>query len=180
MPRRKPEKVVVHRLELGDFERSRIDSFLAAKTFEAGSKPVVDILKDVSAMASIGAIIFFLFPNLLKNNANGEDYSKDEIKGRDEKGLADYIEAQNLLAIAATGTLAYFTGGTSLLVSSLIGAIGGTVIAEGAEEVVYETLDVKEKIEAGIAAAKQQARLLKLVYDLGLLDDRRMPGVNYD
>lgn len=174
MPRRKPEKVVVHRLELGDFERSRIDSFLAAKTFEAGSKPIVDVLKDISAMASIGAIVFFLFPNLLKNNATGEDYSKDDIAGKDSTGLADYIETQNLLAIAATGSLAYFTGGTSLVVSSLIGILGGTVVAEGAEEVYYDTLNAVEKTKAAIAAAKQQAQLLKLVYDLGLLDERRL------
>ncbi len=174
MPRRKPERVITHRLELGDFERSRIESFLTANTFNKAAEPVVDLLKDATAMLSIGAIIFFLFPNLLKNNATGEDYTNEEISSKDTKGLADYIEAQNLVAIAATGALAYFTGGTSILLSSLIGAIGGTVVAEGSEEVYYDALDAKEKTEAAIAAAKQQARLLKLVYDLGLLDERRL------
>lgn len=165
MPRSKPSQVITHRIELGDFERTRLEGLLAAVTFGTVSKPIIEVIKDNTAMLTIGAFLLLYFPNWIKSNLTGEDYTAEDVEERDTQGLADYVESQNLAAIAATGTLAYFTGGLSVVPAIIVGIVGGTVIAEGAEEVVYEAQDA-------YVAAKKQVQFLLMLARYGLLPSR--------
>ena len=92
------------------------------------------------------------------NPATGEYYTLDEIEDNKE-GLADYLEKQNLLAVSlGIVGVGLVTGGIAIPI--IIGALIGTVVAEGAEEVVK---DIERATQTAKSAAQYQARFLMFV-----------------
>ncbi len=57
MPRSKPSKVITHRIELGSWERERIEGLLVAVEIQKIAEPAVALLSDASALVSILAIL---------------------------------------------------------------------------------------------------------------------------
>lgn len=159
MPRSKPSKTEEMRITLGNKERQILGDLASSIQFKNVATPVVNLLNDLTGTATVALLIGYVFPNFLINNLTGEPYSRDDFEGKTDKGIFDYIEAQNLAAIAATGVLAWFTGGLSLGASAAVGVIFGTVAAEGAEEVISD-------IDRAKTAARKQAHLVKLYFTL--------------
>ena len=57
MPRSKAEKTVIHRIELGSWERSRLEAGGDAWVFNRISTPVVAALSDVSFLFFVGGLL---------------------------------------------------------------------------------------------------------------------------
>jgi hypothetical protein len=57
VPRRKPDEVIVHRIELGVYERERLDLMVAGNVFNKVSNPIVNLLSDVSGLAALVGIL---------------------------------------------------------------------------------------------------------------------------
>ena len=57
MPKAAPSQVIIHRIELQETERRILEQFVNAYTFEQVSNPVVEILKDVSALYAVVTMI---------------------------------------------------------------------------------------------------------------------------
>ena len=153
------KKVQELRITMGEKERMLAEDLISSIRINQISTPLVDLLKDVTGTATVALLIGYVFPNFLINNATGLEYTKDQVMNKDESSLIDYIEIQNIAAIGAVGALAFFTGGLSLGAAAVVGILGGTVAAEGAEEVVQDVQGAKR-------AAQKQARLLKLYFTL--------------
>ena len=65
MPRAKATDVVIHRIELGGFERGLAESALGAFQFNRVATPVVAGMSDVSFMVTLGAILAIWFPDII-------------------------------------------------------------------------------------------------------------------
>ena len=153
------KKVQELRITMGEKERMLAEDLISSIRINQISTPLVDLLKDVTGTATVALLIGYGFPNFLINNATGLEYTKDQVMNKDESSLIDYIEIQNIAAIGAVGALAFFTGGLSLGAAAVVGILGGTVAAAGAEEVVQDVQGAKR-------AAQKQARLQKLYFTL--------------
>tara|TARA_R110000744_G_C19364772_1_gene561776 strand:+ start:1589 stop:2095 length:507 start_codon:yes stop_codon:yes gene_type:complete len=128
------KKVIEHRISFGTFERNLLSDFVATKSFQNAATPIISLMKDVTGMATLYLILNFLFPNW--------DLGID-LDSIPENGLRDYLEVRNIAGSAiGIGIAAYATGGLSLI-PSIIGLIGGQIIAEGTEEIEE---DVKSAI----------------------------------
>lgn len=57
MPTRKPDQVITHRIELGAYERERLDSIIAAQSFNKVATPIVAGMSDVSFMVVLGGLL---------------------------------------------------------------------------------------------------------------------------
>ena len=159
MPRSKPSKTEEVRITLGNKEREILGDLVGSIQFKNTATPIVNLLNDLTGTATVALLLGYVFPNFLINNLTGQPYTREDFEGKSDKGIFDYIEAQNLAAIAATGALAYFTGGLSLGTSAIVGGIFGTVAAEGAEEVISDA-------RGAANAARRQAELVKLYFTL--------------
>ena len=65
MPRSKPKETIVHRVELGSWERQRLDGIVDAWIFNRVSPPVVAGMSDVSFMIVLGGILTLWFPEIV-------------------------------------------------------------------------------------------------------------------
>ena len=130
------KKVIEHRISLGTFERNMLSDFVATRSFQNVATPIINLMKDVSGMATLYLILNFMFPNW----SLGINF--DEVPEGDN-GLWDYLELQNIAGTAVgVGVAAYATGGLSLI-PSIVGIVGGALagqaFVEGAEEIVEDT-----------------------------------------
>ena len=126
------KKVIEHRISLGTFERNMLSDFVATKSFQNAATPIVSLMKDVTGMATLYLVLNFMFPNW----SLGIDL---DVVDDGNGGLWDYLEIQNIAGTAiGVGVVAYATGGLSLI-PSIIGAIGGQIFTEGAEEIVEDS-----------------------------------------
>lgn len=171
MPRTKPDETIIHRHELGGFERERLDQFLTAASFNQVANPVVKLLSDNTAMLTLLVLVAYVFPNWRKDPATGDDMSDEELLwvADDQKKGEDYLETQNLVGMAAgaaggvalAGAVATGpVGWLGLTVAALTGATAGGLVVEGAEEVASDAQRAK-------IYAKRQWSQIKLFYDLG-------------
>lgn len=157
MAKNKPKETIEHVIRLQDKERQLLEQVVDTRSFSNVATPIVDLLKDVTGVATVMSIIFLLFPRLFQNPATGEYYTKEDIKTAEENGgLSDYLEAQNLLAVSLGITVGVYTGGLGFL-PVLLGAIGGTAAAEGAEEIAK---DIESATNSAKNFATYQARFL--------------------
>jgi len=51
MPRSAPKEIIEHRISFGKWERERVDTFITSLSINQVSEPIVEIIKDVSAMS---------------------------------------------------------------------------------------------------------------------------------
>lgn len=159
MPRRKPERVITHRLELGDFERSRVDSLMTGMTFSQITTPVVSLLKDVSGLAALYVILNAFFPDWSK----GLDLKA--MRGMDSPGIFDYLEPQNL-ALGTIGALAGVATGGLAWLPAILGFAGGQLVAETGEE-AYKLAGGKK---AGMGATLLMYHLYMAAFTMDLVD----------
>jgi hypothetical protein len=164
MPGRLPvdgKRVIEHRITLGTKERQLLEGYTDSQNFQNVADPIVKLLSDVTALGTIFAATYYIFPKLWENPVTGEPYDLDLLRKKEQDGgLSDYFETQNLLAIGIGAGLAWSTGGLSLIPSILAGVIGGTVVAEGAEEVFEDTVEAKR-------AAQRQTRFIRMALAMG-------------
>ena len=155
------KKVIEYRITLGTFERRMLDDFATAYKVNRIADPIVQILKDVSAQASIFLLVLYFFPKWSENDNTGEqlkpeDYEDPNTGKTDESRLADYLETQNLAALGAGIALTWATGGGY---AAYVGAaLAGQALVEGGEE-FYDDATVAYN------AAKNQARFLARAWD---------------
>jgi len=126
------KKVIEHRISLGTFERNMLSDFVATRSFQNVATPIINLMKDVTGMATLYVILNFMFPNW----SLGINF--DEVPEGDE-GLWDYLELQNIAGtVVGVAAVAYVTGGLSLI-PTIVGALTGQAIAEGYEEIMEDT-----------------------------------------
>jgi len=126
------KKVIEHRISLGTFERNMLSDFVATRSFQNVATPIINLMKDVTGMATLYLILNFMFPNW----SLGINF--DEVPEGDN-GLWDYLELQNIAGTAVgVGAAAYVTGGLSLI-PTIVGALAGQAIIEGSEEIIEDT-----------------------------------------
>ena len=154
MPKNKPKETIEYVIRLQDKERQLLEDATTAYTVANVAEPVVNVIKDVTAMATIFAALYLLFPEWF-NVAGTDDPPPQAEMEKDEGGLTDYLELQNLVAIGTGTALIWATGGVGIVGSAILGTIGGTIVQEGAEEVIDDA-------KKAYSAAKKQARFLKL------------------
>lgn len=159
MPRRKPERVITHRIELGDFERSRIDGLMASASFNQVSTPMVSLLKDVSGLAALYVILNAFFPDWSK----GLDLKA--MRSMDSPGLFDYLEPQNL-ALGTIGAIAGVATGGLAWLPALLGFAAGQLAAETGEE-AYKLLGGAKK---GMGPTLLMFHLYMAAWKMGLTD----------
>ena len=51
MPRSAPNEIIEHRISFGKWERDRVDTLITSLSINQVSEPIVEIIKDVSAMS---------------------------------------------------------------------------------------------------------------------------------
>lgn len=179
MPRSKPKETIVHRIELGGYERTRLDAIAGAYEINRISAPVVNLLTDTTAMMGLLALITFFLPRWKEDPVTGEDLSDDKLLWvvDDEKKLDDYLEEQNLIAMAiggaaALGVAAWVAGGPpGWIIGGIVtgvGAVTGGLVQEGIEE-------VESDVERAKIATKRQVQVIRLMVDLGYRDLRSNP-----
>jgi len=179
MPRAKPDRVVIYRHELGSYERTRLDAIAGAYEINRISTPVVNLLSDGTAMIGLLALITFFLPRWKEDPVTGEDLTDAQLLWvvDDEKKLDDYLEEQNLIAMAiggaaALGVAAWVAGGPpGWIIGGIVGAAGavtGGLVQEGIEE-------VESDVERAKIATKRQVQVIRLMVDLGYRDLRSNP-----
>ena len=157
MSKNKPKETIEHVIRLQDKERQLLEQVVDTRSFSNVATPIVDLLKDVTGIATVMSIIFLVFPRLFQNPSNGEYYTKEDIETAEQNGgLSDYLEAQNLLAVGLGIAVGVGTGGFGFI-PAILGAIGGTIAAEGAEEIVK---DIESATSNAKNFATYQARFL--------------------
>lgn len=159
MPRRKPERVITHRIELGDFERSRLESLMSGMTFAQVSTPLVSLLKDVSGLAALYVILNALMPEWAK----GLDLKA--MRDMDSPGIFDYLEPQNL-ALGTIGAIAGVATGGLAWLPAILGFAGGQLVAETGEE-AYKLAGGAKK---GMGSTLFMFHLYMAAYKTGLVD----------
>jgi len=135
------KKVQELRITLGSKERQLVESVTDSLAFNRYATPIVAAMSDISFMATLAVIYVYFFPDYDKTTdpTTGEKVPIPEYyQAGDDKGLLDYVETQNLLAVGAGYAIFGFATGGWGLAALIPGAIAGTAFAEGAEEVVQD------------------------------------------
>ena len=57
--------MITHRIELGSFERDRLEGLIAATTFNKVTTPIVAGMSDVSFMIALAGILVIWFPDII-------------------------------------------------------------------------------------------------------------------
>ena len=176
MPRRKPDEVVVHRIELGPWERDRLGPLATSVTAKPWLNTFTDIIRDNSALLFIAGVLTFLLPNLPPG------WREDLGIGEDDQGTIatnkDWLELQNL-----AGGVAGLWGGAwagapagpwGAIAGAIAGFFSGMVAVEVGEEISEELQEAaaearRLEAEAQYAAAQTTTTAI-LISVIGLLE----------
>ena len=156
MPRRKPDETVVHRVELGTWEREHIGPLATAMTLKPGIQAFVDIIRDNSALLVIAGVLTLLLPNWLPPGWR-EELGIGEEGGSIGATVRDWLELQNL----AGGLVGAWGGGVAgsvipgfgTIVGAILGFFSGLVAVEVGEEIAAELSDLGDEANQGIVLA---------------------------
>ena len=162
-PRRIPNEVITHRLELGTWERDRITTLVGATSFNKVATPVVTAINDNGTLLLIGGLLALLLPGWIP-----ADW-KNLIEGMDTiETIADWLEPQNLVGAAlGAGAGVYLLGPLGLLIGAFLGAAG----VEAAEEIA-------EAATAPGTTVRVVAIIMMTIKALDDIVDARQPGFN--
>ena len=124
-------------------------------------------------MVSLMVLFGYFFPNWRTDPATGEPMTDSELLSYkdDQKGLSDYLEQQNLIGMAAGVLVPWGLYGAGVLAGPpgwaavLVGALGGALAVEGAEEVLSDA-------ERAKIWGKRQAAQIQLMLNLGWPGDK--------
>lgn len=142
MAKRKPDQVIRHEYALSRPERELLDTLVTSYSISNISTGLANLLKSPLGIGlSLLSLVRLMFPDWFKaasiDGQEGEDLDLSTFDSR--KGLQDFLEAQNLAAIATVGlTIWSLTpAGRFWKGASFIGGVlGGTALAEEAEDVI--------------------------------------------
>ena len=161
MPRRIPDEVVLHRLELGTWERDRIDTLVGAEAFNKISTPVVTAINDNGTLLLIGGLLALLLPGWIPADWKTQVHALNTIDQ-----ILDWLEPQNLVGAAVgAGAGIYLLGPLGIFIGAFLGAAG----VEAAEEIA----------EAATAPGTGTRAVAILMMTIKALDDiveSRTPG----
>jgi hypothetical protein len=96
MPRSKPTETVVHRIEMGSWERERVEGLLDSMKFKQFSQPLIEAMKDVAPWLVLVGLLNamgwgIILPTAIKKGAEGVKEIIDAISiayaERKEQGL---------------------------------------------------------------------------------------------
>ena len=96
MPRSKPTETVVHRIEMGTWERERVEGLLDSMKFKQVSQPLIEAMKDVAPWLVLVGLLNamgwgIILPTVIKKGAEGVKEIIDAISiayaERKEQGL---------------------------------------------------------------------------------------------
>ena len=133
MPRSKPNETVVHRVELGTWERNHLEGLLASRAWANAVGPIVDLLTSKVAM---GAILVGLVTGLIPGLPG--DWM-EQTEGMSIAQVKDWLEPQNLLALGG-GILAGGILGLGSLPALVIGLLAFAGV-EASEDVIEWATD---------------------------------------
>ena len=159
------KKVVEHRITLGTKERQLLGDAVPRHNCNRSITPIFDLMKEVSGRAALYILLNSLFPRW------ADGLNLDELDGRDNKGIFDYFETQNIvLSAAGVGLTGLLTGGLGFG-AIFAGVLFGQAAAEGGEAAVGYTQDVidafkaSQKPEQAVFLMLQLRRSYKKIYD---------------
>ena len=154
MSKNKPKETIEYVIRLQDKERAILDSVSTAYSVNRILTPIVNILKDNSALLVISGLLVLMLPNLPPGwrdalEIDGEETTIGKIK--------DYLELENL----AGGVLGGWAGAWAAapagpwgaLIGGIAGALSGIVAVEVGEEVGEALFDSDFQTEADAARA---------------------------
>ena len=156
MPRRKPTETVVHRVELGTWERDHLGPLAGALTAKPFIQAFTDIIRDNSALLVIAGFLTLLLPNWLPPGWR-EELGIGEPDGGLGAVIRDWLEVQNL----AGGLVGAWGGGVAgsvipgfgTIVGAVLGFFTGLVAVEAGEDIAAELSDLGEEANRGVALA---------------------------
>jgi hypothetical protein len=124
MTKIRPDKTIVHRIELQQKERELLEGALLAYTVNRVSTPAVALLSDVSGMIAIGGILGAIGIYIDMNGLNSES-SMGDVISRYKEGYAQYNrnkQAQNINEAQSSGNQSVL-GGVEGIIRQLFGII---------------------------------------------------------
>ena len=166
MPRRKPDEVIVHRVEFGPWEREHLAPVLTSQAAKPWLKFLGDIMRDVSAILLIAGMLTLLLPSWLPADWRETLGISDDPVGL-RATLKDWFEIQNLVGFVggawggfvATAWSGLFTGGWSSVVGAILGGLAGWTAVEVGEEVVEGVQQAQADAAFAAAAASEDREI---------------------
>lgn len=176
MPRRKPDEVIVHRVEFGPWERDHLGPLATAATAKPFIQAFTDIIRDNSALLVIAGILTLLLPGWLPAGWR-EELGIGEDTGSLGATVRDWLELQNL-----AGGLAGAWGGAAVgsvipgfgtIIGAVLGFFTGLVAVEVGEDIAAELADLGEEANRGvqISAVALLISLISILERVGNRDD---------
>lgn len=152
MPRRKPDEVIVHRVEFGPWEREHFAPALTAQAAKPYLRFVSDIMRDVSAILLIAGILTLALPKWLPADWRETLGMSDDPAGL-RATLADWFEIQNLVGAASGAWVGAWAGSWIPGIGNILGAILGAASGWTAVEVGEEVVEAAQQAAADAALA---------------------------
>lgn len=173
MPRSKADRTVIHRIEMGGWERERFETFLTVKQIQLLGEPLTRMVSTLPGLAALYLVLNALLPNWSFGLSPSALKSANDSGGAE--GLADYLETQNIIlgaaGVAAAGTAVVLSGGLALIPSILAlagGFLGGQVVAEGAEELYQDAEIVSSQVKPAFRIIKLMLGLRSIAIEQGM------------
>jgi len=178
MPRRRPTDTVVHRVELGTWERQHLGPFFTAQTIKPGLEAFVNIIRDNSALLVIAGILTLLLPSWLPAGWR-EELGIGEEGGSLGATVRDWLELQNIVG-GLTGAWVGGAAGSVIpgfgtIIGAILGFFTGLVAVEVGEEIAAELSDLGEEANRGVTLAGV-AVLISVISILERVGNREGPG----
>jgi MFS family permease len=175
MPRRRPSDVVVHRVELGTWERDHLGPLATALTAKPFMVAFTDIIRDNSALLVIAGVLTLLLPNWLPPGWR-EELGIGEEGGSIGATVRDWLETQNLVgALAGAWGGAWagsFIPGPGTLIGAILGFFSGLVAVEVGEDVLAELEEQQQEAQRGgqLAAVALLISIISILERVGNRD----------
>jgi len=99
MPRSKPKETIVHRIELGSWERQRVEGIAEAYSFNKVASPIIAALSDVSFVLLVGSMLAawkFIDEDTWKAMSRGVDTAEGALAALIEAAEKAVADAQQL------------------------------------------------------------------------------------
>ena len=133
MPRKPVEKVVEHRITLGQKEREMFETLTTAYTVNRVGTPLVSLISDPVALGALGLAVLALFPSLTEGlPSNWQELTED----MNQTELGQFFKDNTSGGAAVVGGLGGLIG--LLFGMPFVGAAAGAVVGEVGENYVLE------------------------------------------
>jgi len=177
-PRAKATEVVIHRVELGTWERDHIGPLTRALTLKPGLQAFTDIIRDNSALLVIAGFLTLILPGWLPPGWR-EELGIGEEGGSLGATIRDWLEVQNLVGGLAGawggGVAGSVIPGFGTIVGAVLGFFTGLVAVEVGEDIAAELEELGEEANRGVTLAGV-ALLISVISILERVGNREQSG----